>query len=121
MLKNIIKEYNIDEIGIQITLEDPRDSYVEKEALGVIGNIYLSPQGVFLIEQADFDERKNRIRESIVLQVFSELFGTKEYNPLSREYYDKLKAMIDNKTLSALGYTEVQNQEEDDFYFRKKH
>lgn len=48
MLKNIKKKCIIDEDIITITLSDPRDNYIYEYALGDIGNIYLSEEGVMI-------------------------------------------------------------------------
>mgnify|MGYP003302723949 CR=1 FL=1 len=47
-MKTIIKECIIYEDSIIISLEDTRDNYIDKNALGKIGYICISPYGIII-------------------------------------------------------------------------
>lgn len=55
------------------------------------------------------------LREKQLYQAFEEIFGIKEINPLSNEYYRIIQTMIENGTLKALGYTLNEKNLDEDF------
>ena len=117
-MENIEKTYLVDkdECLVIITLEDIRDSYIFEDALGIIGKIYISKNGVMLYPETLYDELNQR-RENALLKAFKEIFGKEEYNPLSGEYYNKITEMIRNGKLVSLGY----NQESQAYAIPAKH
>ena len=105
-MENIEKTYLIDEDKtVIIKLEDTRDAYIHNDALGIIGKIYISTNGVMIQSETSYDELEQN-REDALLAAFKEIFGKAEYNPLSGEYYTKITEMIANGKLASLGYTD---------------
>lgn len=105
-MKTIIKECRIYEDSIIISLEDTRDNYVSKNALGKIGDICISPYGVMINPNLDIcEERIEKLREKKLMEAFNEIFKDIEYNPISDKYYLQIKTMISNQELTSLGYT----------------
>ena len=123
-MKTIIKECRVYEDSIILSLEDPRDNYVHKNALGKIGDICISPYGVIINFSMDICEEKiEKLREKKLLEAFKEIFGNIEYNPLSDKYYEQIKEMISNGKLTSLGYTisELDSEYEEKDTINKKH
>jgi hypothetical protein len=105
-MKAIIKECIIYDDSIVISLEDTRDNYIDKNALGKIGEICISPYGIIINPNMDVcDKDIERKREQQLMKEFKELFGNIEYDPISDKYYQQIKEMISNKELTSLGYT----------------
>ena len=112
MIKIIEKTCNVYDDSVELSLEDTRDNYIHHNALGQIGEIYLSNFGVLINPKQDFCRTSiEKQRELKLLKEFAAVFGTKEYNPLSGEYYSQILEMIKNGQLSSLGYT-IKNKEE---------
>lgn len=105
-MKTIIKECRIYEDSIIISLEDTRDNYVSKNALGKIGDICISPYGVMINPNLDIcEERIEKLREKKLMETFNEIFKDIDYNPISDKYYIQIKNMISTQELAPLGYT----------------
>lgn len=103
-MKTIEKKCIITEDLIEIRLEDIRDNYIYQNALGDIGSIYISNEGIQIFPHFDPNSKIYSLRNKELLQIFKEIFDTTEYNPLSNEYFHKINQMIENKTLEKLGY-----------------
>lgn len=119
MLNNIEKKCIVGNDIICITLVDIRDNYVIKDAIGTIGNIFISNHGVFIYPDYDSEDKIIKKKEVILIQNFKELFGVDEYNPVSSEYYQKIKEMISNEKLKSLGYVVEEDLDFDLFEFTK--
>lgn len=117
MLKNLEKKCVIGNDTICINVIDTRDSYIYDDAMGDIGNIFISRQGVLICPDYGSDDTIIHEKEIILIQTFKELFGVDKYNPLSSEYYTKINNMIHNGTLSTLRYTIEEDIEFDLFEY----
>ena len=93
-MKIIKKTCIVTEDTIIIKLEDLRDNYVYKNSLGQIGEIYISREGILTYPNYDPDSKIQLLRNKKLTEAFIELFEATDYNPLSREYYDKIKVKI---------------------------
>ena len=123
-MKNIIKECITYEDSVVISLEDPRDNYIIKNALGKIGDICISPYGIIINPNMDScDKNIERKREQKLIEIFKEIFGNIEYDPISDKYYHQITKMITNKELTSLGYTiyEFDNELDEIDTINKKH
>ena len=118
--KNIKKECIIDGDTITLKLVDLRDNYVYEDALGDIGSVYISKDGMMIYVELGYEEKIEKLREAKIYQELKKIFGTEEFNPLSDEYYNKIKMLISNKTLESLGYT-ISNEQEYDTEITFKH
>lgn len=123
MEEYIEKTYIMEEDNITIKLEDTRDDYVEPNALGNIGTINLSPSGALILPDYSTDSELDEIKEKKLLLSFKEIFGEEEYNPLSGEYYQKIKIMIQNGLLTPLGYKQERHGRDFDIieHLNRKH
>lgn len=110
MEEYIEKTYIMEEDNITIHLEDTRDNYVESNALGNIGAIYLSNAGMLILPQYEDNKELDKIKEEYLLLSFKEIFGIDEYDPLSSEYYQKIKMMIQKGFLDSLGYKQENSE-----------
>lgn len=110
-MRNINKECIINENDIIIRLEDPRDNYIYKNALGEIGKIYISREGIMISANYDSEQKIELLRNKKLTEAFTEIFEATDYNPLSRKYYDKILIMVEDGTLEFLGY-EIKREEE---------
>lgn len=110
MEKYIEKTYMVEDENITIQLTDTRDNYIYEDALGEIGSICLSPLGVIIFPTYSVDERQDKLKEMTLLLSFKEIFGEEKYNPLSKEYYQKIKTMIENGTLDSMGYIQEHDE-----------
>ena len=117
MLKNIGKRCIVGDYTIGINLADTRDSYVCSNAMGEIGNIMISNQGVCLYPDYESEDKIRHNKERILLEAFKEIFGADEFNPLSSEYYHKIKDMIGSGELSKLGYAIEEDPDYDLFEY----
>lgn len=113
MLKYIEKICIISEDEIELKLSDVRDNYIYPASLGELGSINIYEDGIFININSDEETKIVSKRESILKEAFKEVFGTHDYNPLSKEYYRTIKTMIKNKTITSLGYKIVKYEEED--------
>jgi len=113
MIKTIEKKYELNDGYITLYFSDPRDNYIYSTALGDIGNITICENGVFILSNQDNDEKIVVRREKILLEAFKEIFGIDKIDYLSSEYYPKIKTMIENGTLTSLGYKIVIQSEEE--------
>ncbi|MBQ2873313.1 MAG: hypothetical protein IJE89_04880 [Bacilli bacterium] len=102
-MEPIIKEYEIYEDSVMLYLTDTRDNYVDKNSLGEIGFIGISPYGALIAENFSIEETLERKRENKLQEEFIKIFK-EECNPLSEKYYPKILSMIENGELSSLGY-----------------
>lgn len=121
-MKYIKKECLIEGSDITLRLEDTRDSYVHENALGEIGKIYISREGIMMSANYDANKKLDFLRYKKLTEAFSEIFEATDYNPLSRKYYDKILIMIEDGTLEFLGY-EIKRitedlEETDDFFLQ---
>lgn len=122
-MKNIEKSYSVEDDCIAIALEDIRDEYTTNASLGRIGAILITNYGVSLIQQMDvYDTKKEKLREKKLYEAFQEIFGKGEYDPTSKEYYQKIMSMIETGELKNLGYEMKQaiDDYEEDILERKK-
>lgn len=110
-MKNIIKTCYVEEDIITLELEDPRDEYIYKNALGKIGTINFSKEGVLISPNYEIDLRTTNIGYKELEKAFYEIFGSNDFDVLSGEYYKKIKQMIANGKLQSLGYT-IKSEEE---------
>lgn len=114
MKKYIEKKCIIEYDRIVIQLLDTRDNYIYPKALGNIGQIILSKSGTLVYPTYGYDEKLDKLKEIKLYQAFKEIFGTEEYNPLSSEYYQIIKIMIENGTLQSLGYEILPDEYEEE-------
>ena len=124
MLKSIEKQCEVSYDTIVLRLYDTRDNYIISDAMGKIGEIYLSKDGVFIYPDYANDDKIRPEKEKILIEAFKEIFGTTEFDPLSSVSYNAIKSMIENRTLENLGYTIVEDKdydypEFDDFITKK--
>lgn len=115
-MKNIIKICYVEEDIITLELEDPRDEYIYKNALGKIGTINFSKEGVLISPNYEVELRTTNIWYKELEKAFYEIFGSNDFDMLSGQYYKKIKQMITNGKLQSLGYTiksveELSNEE----------
>lgn len=103
-MKKIEKTCIISKDFYSIYLEDTRDSYTNKYALGNIGSIYISKDGVSMFPQLDADEKINNLKEKKIIETFIEIFGKEKFEPLSDKYYKIIKDKIESGELKKLGY-----------------
>ena len=112
-IKNLRKICLIDEDTIEIILEDTRDNYIQPLALGKIGTIYISPNGILFYPNIEgLEDDIDILRERYLKREFCEIFEATDYNPLSAKYYHAILALIDDGTLESLGY-EIKNANEE--------
>ena len=107
-MKKLEKTYLVYEDTVMIYLEDLRDNYIYPKALGQIGYIAISKFGVMINQNPDTDELE--IEELRKQQLTKAFFKDKEYDILSREYYDEILTMIEAGTLESLGYTRLSEE-----------
>lgn len=104
--KYIKKTYNNTYPGIiDIYIEDTRDNYIDQFALGQIGSITISVD--FFQTNVTYDNED--IKEKILSEVLKELFGETKIEGVKEDYskyYNKIKNMIEQGTMSHLGYKE---------------
>ncbi len=127
MLKSLEKRCYVSETSVDIKLTDTRDNYVVSTAMGEVGTISMCKEGVFIYPSYEsFDDLEDR-RERTLYEAYAEIFGTKEFDPLSSQSYDAIQALIKNGALKKLGYTihqshdyENDNPDELDIFNKKK-
>lgn len=90
--------------AITLYLEDTRDNYVNKSALGEIGNICIAKG--YIGCNADYTGENETVKEQILEEAIQEIFGITKIDTLSEEYYDIIMKKLQDGTLAALGYTE---------------
>lgn len=120
MNKYINKKCIISEDEITIKLEDIRDEYVYKFALGEIGTIYITKDCLFINPKFDPNLKIQELRNKLLYESFYEIFQEKHCDTLSNKYYIKIISMINDKTLEQLGYSVMSEEEELKTMFQKR-
>lgn len=126
MLKSLEKRCYVSETSVDIKLTDTRDNYVVATAMGEVGTIFMCKEGVFVYPSYENFDGLDDKRERTLYEAYEEIFGTKEFDPLSSQSYDVIQCLIKNGTLAKLGYTihQVHNYENDNLdeleHFNKK-
>ena len=126
MLKSLEKRCCVSETSVNIRLTDTRDNYVVATAMGEVGTITMCKEGVFIYPSYESIDGLDDRRERTLYEAYEEIFGTKEFDPLSSYSYDTIQVLIKNGTLTKLEYTihQVHDYENDDLdeleHFNKK-